>query len=79
MGLTSPRIRGIMLRGNYRICLFCNVCLCEEDVWRMMMIINEEIEVIKGFVKPFIEILELQNPRACAPPEKQAFETLFIQ
>lgn len=45
----------------------------------MMMIINEEIEVIKGFVKPFIEILELQNPRACAPPEKQAFETLFIQ
>ena len=56
--------------GNYRICLFFNGCFCEEDVWRMIMIINEEIEVIKGFVKPFIETLKLQNPRACAPPEK---------
>lgn len=38
------------------------------------MINNEENEVIKGFVKPFIEHFELQNPRACAPLEKRIFE-----
>ena len=43
------------------------------------MIIIEEIKVIKGLVKPFIENLELQNPRAFVPPEKQAFEASIIQ
>jgi len=45
----------------------------------MIPINNEEIKVIKGLVKPFIENLELQNPRAFVPPEKQAFEASIIQ